>query len=194
MTKRLAIFIFVSLVIISPLFLLKLHRSESVESAQLTVDVPYLRVVSSLGKKSSLESMVSSGGGELLDRRWDEFVFDLGRVPRLSSWEMKGSGHFSLLVDSEDFTGRMDLEQHALADRSGVSVESKMLGSCGFVKGYETNLKVSNAKPVVVEASSRIVYERLVPFWMCDAVDERVSEYNKKRLYALVRTIRCIVE
>lgn len=194
MTKKIAIFVAVSLVILSPLFLLKSHRCESVEKAQLTVEVPYLRAVSALGKKSSLESMVSSGGGELLERRWDEFAFDLGRVPRLSSWEMKGSGHFALLVKSDEFTGRMDMVQKVLADRSGVIVESKMSGSCGFVKEYETDIRISNSKPVMVEASSRIVYERLVPFWMCGSVDERVEEYNKKRLYELVRTIRCIVE
>jgi hypothetical protein len=194
MRRKILLFLFVSLLIASPLLALRRHRCESVEIAEIVVDSPYPRVVMELSKKSSLESIVASGGGKILERSWDEVTMDLKRVPRLSSWEVKLRGKFRVEVSSEDFSGKTTVGQEMTAKRSGIKVESITLEPCGFVSAHETSLTVSNSQPSRVSATNRIVYERIVPFWMCKEVDRRVVEYNKSRLDSMMTAIRSILD
>jgi len=194
MRRKILLFLFVSLLIASPLLALRKHRCESVESAEIAVETPYPRVVMEISKKSSLESIVASGGGKILERNWDEVAVDFKRVPRLHSWEVKLQGKFRVEVSSEDFSGKTTIGQEMTADRSGVLVENKALGPCGFVSAYETNVVVSNSKPSKVSATNRIVYERVVPFWMCKEVDRRVAEYNKSRLESMMAAMKSILD
>jgi hypothetical protein len=62
MRKKILICLLVSAVIASPLAVLKRHRSESSESAEVQLKVPFLRAVAKTAKKESLEAVVSSGG------------------------------------------------------------------------------------------------------------------------------------
>lgn len=194
MRRKIILFLVVSLLIASPLLALKRHRCESVVSSEITVDEPYSRVVMELSKKSSMESIVSSGGGKILEKSWDEVTVDLKRVPRLHSWEVKLSGKFRVEVSSDDFSGKTTVGQEMTADRSGIEVESKTLEPCGFVSSHETSLKISNTQPSKVSATNRIVYERIVPFWMCAEVDKRVAEYNKSRLDSMMAAIESILD
>jgi hypothetical protein len=194
MRKKLLICLLVSIALASPLAVLRRHRSESVESAEVELSTPYLRVVAVLAKKESLEEIVSSGGADLVSRSWEEFKFDLKRIPRISSWEMRGVGRFVVRGNSEDFDGEAEILQRVEVDRSGLVVRSSMVEPCGFVVAHETELSIDNSKRPVLSGRSRIVYERVVPFWMCDEVDRRVAEHNKSHLYAMLRTIKSLVD
>lgn len=194
MRKKLLICLLVSMALASPLAVLKRHRSESVESAEVEISAPFLKAVATMAKKESLEAVVSSGGADLVSRSWEEFKFDLRRIPRISSWEMRGVGRFVVKGNSEDFDGEAEILQKVEVDRSGLVVRSSMVEPCGFLVDHETELVMKNSKGVVLTGSSKIVYERLVPFWMCEEVDRRVAEHNKSRLYAMLRTIKSLLE
>ncbi len=194
MRKKILICLLVSAVIASPLAVLKRHRSESSESAEAQLRVPFLRAVAKMAKKESLEAVVSSGGAELVSRSWEEFKFDLKRIPRLSSWELKGVGRFVVRGNSQDFDGKAEILQKVDMDKSGFRVKSSMVEPSGFVVAHDAELLVSNSSTPVLSGSSRIVYERIVPFWMCDEVDRRVADHNKSRLYAMLRTIKSLAE
>ena len=153
-----------------------------------------MRAVAKIAKKESLEAVVSSGGAELVSRSWEEFKFDLKRIPRLSSWELKGVGRFVVKGNSQDFDGKAEMLQRVDMDKYGFRVKSSMVEPSGFVVAHDSELVMKNSKGVVLTGSSKIVYERLVPFWMCEEVDRRVAEHNKSRLYSMLRTIKSLAE
>jgi hypothetical protein len=183
-----------SVVLVGFLLSLRLHRSESCEAVEVSLSEPYLRALASLGRKSSFESIVAAGGGSLVERSWDEFKFDLGRVPRLSTWEVRGHGKFKVRSQARDFSGEMELMQDVEADKHGIEVSSRLARPCGFVKAYETKTSIRNETPVAFRVENRIVYERLIPFWMADDVDNLVRDHNKKKVEAVAEVIRSIVE
>lgn len=191
--KSITILVLVSVLVV-PFLTLKRHRSESVESAELELSVPYIRATMGLGKKESLERIVASGGAELVSREWEEFDFGLRKPPRLYSWELKGRGRFIVKGHSSEFKGEATMIQRVEIDREGVSVHASMENRSGFVSEYETDLSVTNSKRPLVRVKSRIVYERIVPFWMCDDIDRKVIEYNKSRLESMVESVRSATE
>jgi len=194
MLKKIALVSLLSLVVASPFVILKTHRSESVDSVDISLPGPYLRTLMSLGKKSSLESMLESEGGTLMEKHWESFDFDLGKARRLYAWELQGRGRFTVRVSSADFKGDMQMEQKVHADRSGITVDSRLLEPSGFVKENETGVSISNSGVVGVKIRCRTVYQRIVPFWMCDEVDRRVAANNSARAKRMADQIRSIVE
>lgn len=194
MAKKVIVLFFVLAVLASPLAVLRRHRSESAETAEANISAPYLRVIASLAEKRNLEAVVASGGAVLVSREWEKFDFDLQRVPRLRSWELRGRGRFVVKGDSQEFHGEATMVQAVDIDRSGVVIKGSLERPVGFVVEHETDMEIANSTSPVLKARSRIVYERLVPFWMCSEVDARVAEYNKSHLYAVVRTIKCLAE
>lgn len=188
-----AVPILACLVLVAFLSCLRLHRSESVESVEVALPQPYLQVLAALGRKSSFESIVAAGGGALVGRSWDEFKFDLGRVPRLSSWEVRGRGRFRVRSQSGDFAGEMELIQDVEADRQGIRVASLLCKPCGFVKQYETMTCITNKDPVAFGVESRIVYERRIPFWMTGDVDRMVREHNRQKVEAVAGVVKSLV-
>lgn len=193
--KKVAIIIpiIASVAIIASVLCVKTHRSESSRFEEATLETPYLKVVAAIGKKSSFERILESGDARLEERTWDNFKFDLKSMPRLSSWEMLGKGHFKVLSLSKDFPGSMGVEQDIRADRGGITVDSKIKRPCGFIKEYETKMSISNSRPPVLRIENRIVYERPVPFWMAEKMDSMVDEHNKRRVDSMVEAIRSIL-
>jgi len=191
---KLIIPVVVSALIIALLFSAKVHRTESVETVEMELASPYLKALASMGQKSSFESILSAGGTKLVERVWDEFKFDLKRAPRLSSWEMHGSGRFKVRSENDDFSGEMEILQTVDADREGIWVSSNLSKANRCVVEYETKTFISNSKPSVVRIENRIVYKRLIPFWMAKEVDSKVREHNKKKLDAIAHAIKKIVD
>lgn len=194
MQFRIVLPVVACLILVGILSCLRVHRSESLESAEVVLPQPYLQVLAALGKKSSFESIVSAGGGALVERSWDEFKFELGKRPRLSSWGVHGRGHFRVRSQSGEFSGEMDLIQDVEADRQGIRVSSQLSRPCGFVKQYETKTSVTNGNSVVFSVENRMVYERRIPFWMAGEVDRKVKEHNRQKVEAVVEVVRSIVE
>lgn len=194
MRLRLAIPVAVSLIIVGLICCVRTHRTESVECAEATLQAPYLRAVVLLGNKKVLEGVISAGGGELVEREWDEFAFDFAGKPRLSKWEIQAHGRFKVSSSTDEFKGEMTLVQTVAADREGFAAHSEMAKPEGFVKACETLVSVTGSKTTTLKVSSRIVYERLVPFWMAGDVDSRVSSYNKRRAGAMLEVMKSAVE
>lgn len=194
MRLRFVIPIVVSLVIVALICCVRRHRTESVECAEATTQASYLRAVASLGDKKVLEGVISAGGGELVEREWDEFAFDFGAHPKLSNWEISGHGRFKVRSSTDEFKGDMTLVQTVAADREGFTARSEMAKPEAFVKACETSVSVTGSKTTTLKVSSRIVYERFVPFWMAGEVDSRVASYNKKRVGAMLEVMRSAVE
>lgn len=189
------IVLFLALAILaSPLAILRRHRSESAETAEADISAPYLKVIASLAEKKNLEAVVVSGGAVLVSREWEKFDFDLQRVPRLRSWELRGKGRFVVKGNSEYFREEATIIQFVEIDKSGVVIKGSFEKPAGFVVEHETELKIENSTTPTLRASSKIVYERVIPFWMCSGVDARVAEHNKSQLYAMIRMIRHISE
>jgi hypothetical protein len=182
-----------SVLIAGAIFCTKNHRSESSRVVEVSLDAPYLRVVAAMGKKSSFEKILESGGARLVERTWDDFKFDLREMPRLASWEMRGKGRFRVVSESKEFPGEMELDQEMRADRKGVLVDSSLSRPCGFVKEYETTTSIRNSHPPVLRIENKIVYQRSIPFWMAKDVDARVDAYNDQKVQAIIGAIRSIV-
>jgi hypothetical protein len=173
--------------------ILKRHSSESVEVSEIEVSVPYLRVVSSLSKKESLEKIVASGGGVLVSSEWEEFKFDLKRIPRISSWQVRAKGKLVVRSQSEDFSGQISIIQDVKGDKQGIFAHSYMDGQSGFLKVFSSEINVIKGDNTIIKVKTRIVYERVIPFWMCDEVDNLVKEHNKSRLDSTMSVIKYLI-
>jgi hypothetical protein len=166
--------------------------SESVEIRTMELDVPYLRAVSSLGKKSSFEKTLSCNGSVLVEKQWMEFNFDLDQMPRISTWKINGDGRF--LVTSSNLSGTMAVRQKFFMDRNGVSVDSWNEVKSGYVVKHETKMKIINKRrPITVRVENYVRYERMVPRWMDKKVDEEVVKYNAKYVENLANCVKSII-
>jgi hypothetical protein len=194
MVKKLIVYCSALFFVASPALILKKHRSESVETAEIRLSVPYIRAVSALSKKENLESFVSSGGARLVSREWDEFKFDLKRVPKISTWELKGTGRFVVRGSSKDFKGEATMLQRVEINKEGINISGSMQERSGFVVEYRTDLGISNQKTPILKARNELVYERIIPFWMCSEMDRMVSEYNRSRLDSLISVMVSAME
>lgn len=183
-----------SVAILAAALCMKSHRSQSVRTAEVQLPAPYVRVIAAMGKKSSFEKILESGGTSLVERKWDEFKVDFSEVPRLSSWEMIGSGRFKVLSSSKEFPGVMEVKQNVKADRRGLMVDSRMASPCGFIRDHETTVSISNSHPPVLRVENKIVYERSVPFWMAERMDFMVDDHNRRRVESMVEVIKSIVK
>lgn len=191
MKKIVVLFVLVLLFLFA--MILKRHSSESVEVSEIEVSVPYLRVVSSLSKKESLEKIVASGGGVLVSSEWEEFKFDLKRIPRISSWQVRAKGKLVVRSQSEDFSGQISIIQDVKGDKQGIFAHSYMDGQSGFLKVFSSEINVIKGDNTIIKVKTRIVYERVIPFWMCDEVDNLVKEHNKSRLDSTMSVIKYLI-
>lgn len=183
-----------SVAIVAAVLCMKSHRSQSTRNAEVELPAPYVRVIAAMGKKSSFEKILESGGTSLVERKWDEFKVDFREAPRLSSWEMVGSGKFKVLSPSKEFPGVMEVKQNIKADRRGIMVDSKMAFPCGFIRDHETTISISNSHPPVLKVENKIVYQRSVPFWMVEKMDFTVDDHNRRRVESMVEVIKSIVK
>lgn len=167
-------------IVVAMLFCLKTHKTDSIERLEVTLDVPYMKAVRAFEQKSVLEEIVAAGGGELLEQTWDKFDLSFAGRPRSYKWELNASGRFKVRYASDDFSGDMEVLQVVHASRDGTTVHSKLARPEKFIKAHETSTFMNGNRNTVLRVENRIVYERLIPFWMEDELDARVAEYNKK--------------
>lgn len=192
-TRIIVFLVFLSFVVL--LLSAKKHRTESVEDISgVKLSSSYIKVVSSMAKKESFERLTSASGGLLVSRKWDEFNFDLGGSFRISGWELKGRGEFVVASNSKDFNGEMRLIQRVELDRKGLRSLLKSAEPSGHIISHDTELEILNSKPPILNIKTKIVYERIIPFWMCDQVDKKVSDYNKNHIASIVKEVKLIVE
>jgi len=189
MVKKYIFLFFILLVVLISFFVFKKHSVESFETVCLELDVPYFRIVSLLSKKESFESIVASGGGKLLDREWKEFKFNLKRIPRISTWEMRGNGEFKVLSDGEAFKGEMLISQKIEMNKNKLWTKSSMTKACGHIVSHETETTINNSDPSILTINNKIVYSRWIPFWYESEVNRRVNEYNKKHIESIKNAI-----
>lgn len=194
MRLRLLLPILVSAVVLSLAFSVRRHRVESEESAEARLGSSYIKSIAALADKKTMESILEADGAELLEREWEEFHFDLRKIPRLSSWELSGRGKFRVRSSGKNFSGEMSMVQEVHADKSGLKASSRLTKPAGFVRKHETITSITAGSPPVLRVESRIVYERLVPFWMAEDLDSRVREYNKGRVESIVSVVESLAD
>ena len=187
--KKYIIPIAASLLIAGGYLCLEKHESHSTETAEFTIEKPYLGVVKELATKNSLERMVQDSNGTITEKNWDSFEFEAPRRKlRLKEYKLEGTLRFTVEKKDGDlgelrlpFTQEMHLDSHVL------SLHTKLSTPQEKIPAYDKKIEIS---PLVEEGASipkthvsiksELTVRKTIPFFFGKLMDKKVAETNRK--------------
>lgn len=161
---------------------------------RIEVPIPYLKVLSKFSEKNNLEKILASNGGVLVSKEWGKFNFSIARPPFVSTWHVDAEGEFVIKNSSGHINGEFKIFQTVNADRSGIFVVSGLLEPNGYVKKHLTKISIIKNTPVVIDIENEIEYERIIPRWMKNYLEEKVNEYNDEYTKNISKCIQSIMD
>ena len=145
------IIVFISLAILVGLGLCGWFLTESeltVESTaqhEFTIDERMARVRKILVRTNAAKKIVAMADAELLDQKWLDMEFDLGKKILDRDWHVDGDGQLEVVVNNS-YLGEINLtlDQNVDIRRERLEVVSKLNESTGAITKYDSTVELSS--------------------------------------------------
>lgn len=166
---------------------LEKHKSSSAQEIEYVLEYDFLKVKKVMLRTNVLESIVEKEHGEIVDKRWDNFVFSTNR-PLRDGIDIDAQGFFVVEKNDPDIGKiRLNFKQKIHTTKSEFKSETSLIESENYIKNIQTSLCIIPAKEknkTLVKVKMILEYERLLPKNMITTVDKIVEKSVKSSLEA----------
>lgn len=172
------------------LFAFPMCNADITNNHTFVVDRPYREVIRVMGKPDTLEQIIAMQNGRVIEKKWDNLVFDLEKIiqPR---WQVNGQGRFTIEVDDPD-KGHyyITLYQQVHIDQQIMQIKTTSLKPSGGVQLVDNYMEVRpDGDKTRFTLTNRLVVQYRIPQHYHDYMKAKVNQAN---LSGIEATEKCV--
>jgi len=158
------------------------HKSEANLNHEYFLDVNYAKVKSILMRSDILEEIVEAEHGELISKNWSQLTVSFDKIFK-NGIDLKGDLEFSVSKKDENLGEIvLNFNQEFNISKFNCIFKTNLKKSCGYLKNIQTHIEIIpfNQDKTKVVISVIIDYERIIPKYMIEDLDNKVNNSAKK--------------
>lgn len=164
-------------------FLIK-HEAKADLNNEYFLDVDYAKVKNILMKSDILEEIVEAEHGELVSKEWSNLTVSFNKIFK-NGIDLEGDLEFVVSKKDENLGDViLKFKQKINISKFNCIFKTSLKEPCGYLKNIKTQIQIVpfNQDKTKIITNVNIDYERIIPKYMIEYVDEKVNNAAKKIL------------